>query len=129
MSQSGFIQAGYTVFWNFNRIELLCASLVLTGILVLNKKEAKLDLTMVFLAVLLLVVCFVDTYILTPQMCAMGLQMNAWHTNINIANTINILQGFYLILEAVKLIAGWILFSLYWGKYCTRRGGTDEEKV
>ncbi|CCH65918.1 hypothetical protein RINTHM_14610 [Richelia intracellularis HM01] len=120
MKQPGFIQAGYTVFWNFNRIELLCASLVLTGILVLNKKEAKLDLTMLCLAGLLLVICLVDTYILTPQMSAMGLQMNLWQMNIKIANIMNTLHRFYLIIEAVKLIAVCTLFSLYWGKYCTR---------
>jgi len=30
MTQAGFATAGYLIFWNFNRIELLSAALVLT---------------------------------------------------------------------------------------------------
>jgi hypothetical protein len=29
MTQSGFASAGYLIFWNFNRIELVCAALIL----------------------------------------------------------------------------------------------------
>jgi len=35
MTQAGFATAGYLIFWNFNRIELLSAALVLTGVLVM----------------------------------------------------------------------------------------------
>jgi len=36
MTQAGFATAGYLIFWNFNRIELLSAALVLTGVLVIS---------------------------------------------------------------------------------------------
>ena len=36
MTQTGFTTAGYLIFWNYNRIELLAAALVLTGVLVLG---------------------------------------------------------------------------------------------
>jgi len=35
MTQAGFA-TGYLIFWNFNRIELLSAALVLTGVLVIS---------------------------------------------------------------------------------------------
>ena len=117
MSQSGFAQAGYTIFWNFNRIELLSASLVLTGILVLNQREAKLHWTMLFLPVLLLAVCLAETYIFTPQMSAMGLQMNLLQTATEVPSTMNMLHGGYWLLEAIKFIAGCTLFSWWWRQY------------
>lgn len=78
MTQSGFVTAGYLIFWNFNRIELLSAALVLTGILVLKRTQATNNWHhgAVILSLLLLAVSLVDTYFLTPQMCAAGLQWN-----------------------------------------------------
>ncbi|MDJ0676367.1 MAG: DUF4149 domain-containing protein [Calothrix sp. MO_167.B42] len=114
MSQASFAQAGYTIFWNFNRIELLSAGLVLTGILALNNKENKLHRGMVFLAILLLGICLVDTYILTPQMSAIGLQMNLLQTTVEIPFTMNMMHGGYWILEVIKLVAGCTLFSWFW---------------
>jgi len=115
MSQASFAQAGYTIFWNFNRIELLSAGLVLTGVLALNKKENKLYWGMVFLAILLLAICLTDTYILTPQMSAIGLQMNLLQTNnVEIPSTMNMMHGGYWVLELIKLVAGCTLFSWFW---------------
>ncbi|MGH2414768.1 MAG: hypothetical protein ACRDEA_13985, partial [Microcystaceae cyanobacterium] len=39
MSQGGFASAGYLIFGVFNRIELLCASVVLTGFLVFRRNH------------------------------------------------------------------------------------------
>ncbi|PHJ97770.1 membrane protein, partial [Nostoc linckia z7] len=39
MNQGGFTTAGYAIFWNFNRMELLSAAVVLTGALVLSKTQ------------------------------------------------------------------------------------------
>jgi hypothetical protein len=114
MTQSGFAQAGYTIFWNFNRIELLSAGLVLTGILVLNQQETKLHWTMLFLPVLLLAVCLADTYIFTPQMSAMGLQMSLLPTTAQVPSSMNMLHGGYWVLEAIKLVAGCTLFARFW---------------
>ena len=114
MSQASFAQAGYTIFWNFNRIELLSAGLVLTGVLALNNKENKLHWGMVFSAILLLAICLTDTYILTPQMSAIGLQMNLLQTTVEIPSTMNMMHGGYWVLELIKLVAGCTLFSWFW---------------
>jgi hypothetical protein len=35
--QPDFVPAGYGIFWIFNRIELVCAALVVTGLLIQQK--------------------------------------------------------------------------------------------
>ena len=40
MAEPGFVSAGYSIFSTFNRIELLCAALVLTGLLVTVKMQS-----------------------------------------------------------------------------------------
>jgi len=79
MTQAGFATAGYLIFWNFNRIELLSAALVLTGVLVISNNLRSANnwrRSAIALSVLLLAISLVDTYFLTPQMCAAGLQLN-----------------------------------------------------
>ena len=39
MTQEGFASAGYLIFGIFNRIELLCAALILTGFLVIRRNH------------------------------------------------------------------------------------------
>jgi hypothetical protein len=114
MSQASFAQAGYTIFWNFNRIELLSAGLVLTGILALSQKETKVHWGMLFLPILLLAVCLADTYIFTPQMSAIGLQINLLQTASEVPASMNMLHGIYWALEVIKLVAGCTLFAWCW---------------
>lgn len=114
MSQAGFATAGYLIFWNFNRIELLSAALVLTGVLVLNKKQSVITnwhYGAVVLAVILLVVSLIDTYFLTPQMCAAGLQLNLFQSGVDVPSTMNQLHAIYWVLEVMKLIAGGTLLN------------------
>jgi len=63
MTQAGFATAGYLIFWNFNRIELLSAALVLTGVLVIsnNLRSANWRRSAIALSVLL-AISLVDTY-------------------------------------------------------------------
>jgi len=71
MTQAGFATAGYLIFWNFNRIELLSAAL-LTGVLVISNNLRSANnwrRSAIALSVLLLAISLVDTYFLT-QMCA-----------------------------------------------------------
>jgi hypothetical protein len=113
MTQAGFATAGYTMFWNFNRIELLSAGLILTGVLAMSKTHSWRVGTVV-LAVLLLAVSLIDTYFLTPQMSAIGVQLNLFETATTIPATMNLLHGAYWVLEAVKLLAAGTLLSRCW---------------
>ena len=115
MTQSGFATAGYLIFWNFNRIELLSAALVLTGVLVLGKTllaATNWRRSAIILSVLLLSVSLIDTYFLTPQMCAAGLQLNLFESAAEIPATMSQLHAGYWVLEAVKLVAGGTLLGL-----------------
>ncbi|KYC43306.1 hypothetical protein WA1_14570 [Scytonema hofmannii PCC 7110] len=114
MAQSGFASAGYVIFWNFNRIELLCASLVLASVLALCNTQSQWRLSSIILSVLLLVVALVDTYLLTPQMSALGVQLNLFEAVLDTPANMNLLHGGYWALEAVKLMAGCTLLSWCW---------------
>jgi hypothetical protein len=109
MMQSGFAAAGYLIFWNFNRIELLSAALVLTGVLALSSTQPTNTTWRrgaIALSVLLLAVSLVDTYFLTPQMCATGLQLKLFETAVEVPATMGQLHIAYWALEAVKFVVG-----------------------
>jgi hypothetical protein len=114
MTQSGFATAGYLIFWNFNRIELLAAALVLTGVLVLGKTQFAANnwrRGAIVLSLLLLAISIIDTYFLTPQMCAAGLQLNLFESAREIPATMSQLHAGYWVMEAVKLVAGGTLLN------------------
>lgn len=115
MSQAGFTTAGYTIFWNFNRVELLSAAVVLTGALTLSKTRYHWwSIGSIVLSVLLLTIAILDTYFLTPQMCAIGVQLNLFEATATIPSTMNLLHGSYWVLEVVKLVASGTLLSWFW---------------
>lgn len=112
MAQAGFASASYLIFGNFNRIELLCAALVVTGVLVLDTQLAIINWRRgaIVLSLLLLAVSLVDTYFLTPQMCAAGLQLNLFEAT-KMSATMTQLHTGYWVLEATKLIASGTLLG------------------
>jgi hypothetical protein len=112
MTQSSFATAGYTIFWNFNRVELLCAGLILTGVLALSKNHFNLQRSSILLATVLLAIALVDTYFLTPQMSAIGLQLN-WFEASETPAQMNLMHGAYWLIEAVKLAVAGTLFTGY----------------
>lgn len=115
MTSPGFTTAGYLIFWNYNRIELLAAALVLTGVLVLGKTQfstPKWRSVAVVLSVLLLSISLMDTYFLTPQMCAAGIELNMFEAVKEIPATMKQLHAGYWILEAVKLFSAGTLLGL-----------------
>lgn len=114
MTQPGFTAAGYLLFWNFNRIELLSAALVVTGVLVLSKTRfagANWSRNAVVLSLVLLAISLIETYFLTPQMCATGIQLNLFEAAAEIPAAMNQLHAGYWILEVVKLVVGGTLLS------------------
>lgn len=117
MTQSGFASAGYSIFWVFNRIELLCAALVLTGVLVLyniqTEPSHKRRLT-VILSGVLLAIAMAYTYALAPTMSTLGLQLNLFESATAIPAAMNQMHWGYWTLELTKLAAaGTLLTSLY----------------
>ncbi|BAT52253.1 hypothetical protein NOS3756_11860 [Nostoc sp. NIES-3756] len=114
MSQAGFTTAGYVIFWGFNRLELLSAAVVLTGALVLRKTHADWNLNITFAAVILFAIALLNTYFLTPQMCAVGVNLNLFEAGSTIPAQMNLLHGSYFLLEVIKLVAGGSLFYWCW---------------
>lgn len=116
MTQTGFATAGYSIFWNFNRIELIAAAIVLTSILVLSNTEVATNWRRaMILSLVLLAIPLIDTYFLTPQMCATGIELDLFNPAI-VPPTMNQLHVGYWVLEAAKLITGGTLLS-----WCLRR--------
>jgi len=114
MTQSSFASAGYTIFWNFNRVELLCAGLVLTGVLAFSQSRSSWQKKAIFGANLLVAIALVDTYLLTPEMSAIGLQLNWFEAISETPAQMDLLHGSYWVLEIAKLIIGGTLFAWCW---------------
>jgi hypothetical protein len=114
MTQASFSTVGYVIFWNFNRVELLSAAVVLTGVLALSKTQSHWRRNGIILSVALLVIALLDTYFLTPQMSAIGIHLNAFDVETTIPATMNMLHGSYWVLEVIKLIAGGALLNYCW---------------
>ena len=113
MNEASFSIAGYVVFWNFNRLELLAATVVLTSVLAISKTQSHWRLGSIALSGILLTVALLDTYFLTPQMCALGANFSLLTSNL-VPPQMNLLHSGYFLLEALKLVAGGILLNLYW---------------
>ncbi|MBD2021997.1 DUF4149 domain-containing protein, partial [Leptolyngbya sp. FACHB-36] len=117
LSQPEFITAGYSLFWVFNRVELVSAAIVLTGALALRLTQKPMESTAqtpVLLASLLLGIALAYTYSLTPHMSALGLQLNLFAPTLETPAEMNLLHAGYWSLEALKLgAAGLLLKGVY----------------
>ena len=112
MTQAGFTSAGYLIFWNFNRIELV-AAVVLTSVLALNQTAFVSNnwrRGAVILSGLMLAIALINAYFLTPQMCATGVQLNLFET-VEVPTTMNSLHITSWLLEAIKLAVGGTLLG------------------
>lgn len=112
--QPDFVPAGYGLFWIFNRLELVCAALVVTGLLIQQQtsqlKNAH-DSQGVALSLMLLSATLVCTYVLSPQMSALGVQLNWFDSAVDVPTGMNQLHLGYWTLEAMKLTIGGILLN------------------
>jgi hypothetical protein len=113
MNEANFSTAGYAVFWTFNRLELLSAAVVLTAVLAISKTKSNWRLGSIALSGLLLTVALLDTYFLTPQMCALGSNFSLL-ANHPVPPTMNLLHSSYFLLEVLKVIAGGIILNWCW---------------
>ena len=124
MEGSGFASAGYSMFWLFNRIEVLCAAAILTGLLVLRQRtqgrqrgefailvSGSQSRWALMLSGLLLAIALLYTYVFTPQMSAMGLQFIDRTEAPNAMGTMHLL---YWGVEGLKLAAAaWLVKLCY----------------
>ncbi|MDB9525965.1 DUF4149 domain-containing protein [Oscillatoria sp. CS-180] len=117
-TQTDFATAGYSLFWSFNRVELLCAAIVLTGVLALRRNPGEFEVAYsgsrcrwaLGIGLCLLSLALVDTYVLTPEMSATALSLNS-ASQTAIAPAMNWLHSAYWLLEVLKVTS---LASLVW---------------
>lgn len=111
MAENSFTSAGYSLFWVLNRVELLCASVVLTGVLVLAQDAViSHGRRAIALALCLLAIPLLYTYVLTPEMMALGAQLDLFSDRLSISPTMDWLHGGYWSMEILKLGLGLWLF-------------------
>jgi hypothetical protein len=109
MSQSGFVTASYLIFGLFNHIELVCAAVVLSGVLVLRRQygfSQEREVWPAILSALLLAIALSYTYVLTPQLSGWGFSLPLFDTAPSMPFAMIAFQGAYWVLEAAKLLAG-----------------------
>jgi len=114
MNTPDFTLAGSVMFSVFNRVELLCASLGLTGLLVLSATPnhfIKNNKAGIIFSIVLLAIALIDTYGLTPQMTALGINLNLFESVNEIPVAMNQMHGSYWLLEIIKLVVGANLFG------------------
>jgi Domain of unknown function (DUF4149) len=114
MAEPGFATAGYSLFWVFNRVEVLCAAAILTSVLVLRYSRHPWhrpgQFTLIA-SVALLLITLIDTYGLTPTMSGIGIQLDLFTVADTTPQSMNQLHISYWILETLKLS---ISASLLW---------------
>ena len=112
-----FATAGNLMFWGFNRVELICAGLVATGVMVLSNLVGdfgKRSRTAIILSLVLLAIALIDTYALTPQMSGLGMHLNLFADAAEVPAGMDQLHQGYFGLEALKLaLAGTLLGWCY----------------
>lgn len=116
MEETGFTSAGTLIFSVFNRFELVCAAVGLTSLIALAttlpEKFSNRIRTITGLSLFLLAIAMIYTYILTPQMSALGINLNLFNGFTSIPDGMNQLHWSYFSLELIKLsllgiILGW----------------------
>ncbi|WP_309733826.1 DUF4149 domain-containing protein [Chamaesiphon sp. OTE_75_metabat_556] len=113
MESSGFASASYSIFWIFNRVELLCAAAALSSVWALievSKTTLDTKREMLASAVMLLFIALSYTFVLTPYMSGLGIDLDVFTTTTALPADMDRLHAIYWILEASKLgIAGLLL--------------------
>jgi len=124
MEGPNFATASYSMFWLFNRVEVLCAAAILTGLLVLRQQtqgnqrgqfvvleSGSQSRWALVTSGALLAIALLYTYIFTPQMSALGLQFVDSAEAPNAMGTMHLL---YWGLEGLKLVAAaWLVKLCY----------------
>lgn len=105
MTEGGFASAGFVIFGVFNRIELICSSLVLTCAFVFSFNhnfDAKRQALFVNFSSLLFLIALAYTYLFIPHLSAWGLCLNQFNTIETMPSAMILWHKGYWILEALK---------------------------
>ncbi|MBM0743582.1 hypothetical protein JOY44_18515 [Phormidium sp. CLA17] len=116
MTSPDFATAGYSLFWIFNRVELLCAAVIFTSVLMSRyvcHPFYRPGFLSIILSVVLLTISLIDTYGLTPQMGALGISLNWLNPSTEISVEMNQLHAGYWLLEMLKIAASAALLWTY----------------
>ncbi|MGB3293096.1 MAG: hypothetical protein WBB01_08925 [Phormidesmis sp.] len=124
MAGPNFATAGYSIFWLFNRVELLCAAAILSGLLALRQRRSQFDVVTsgsqsrwaLAISGLLFAIALTYTYVLTPHMSALGMNLSLDMSGeaAPVPAAMGYLHALYWGLEAVKLVAaGWLVKLCY----------------
>ncbi|MEL6555085.1 MAG: hypothetical protein AAFQ63_16715 [Cyanobacteria bacterium J06621_11] len=119
MNEPGFATGSYSLFWLFNRVEVLCAASILTGLLVIRANRSQFDVVAsgarsrwaLIIGGTLLAIALTYTYFLTPHISAMGLNLNQFSSDLTPAG-MGELHLVYWALEAIKLMGAALLVRL-----------------
>jgi hypothetical protein len=113
MESSGFASASYSIFWIFNRVELLCAAAALSSVWALvevSRATLETKREMLASAMMLLLIALSYTFVLTPYMSGLGIDLDVLATTKAVPAEMDRLHAIYWVLEASKLgIAGLLL--------------------
>ena len=124
MTEAGFASASYMMFGMFNHIEILCAALVLTGFLVLSYHHeiipSNRENWSIVCSVLLLAIALLYTYVFTPNLSGLGLQLSLFDSSSGNMSTamIHLHEGYWF-LEGMKFILGAVLLRWCYRNSCS----------
>lgn len=136
MTQADFATAGYSLFWSFNRLELLCAAIILTGVLALRRQPGEFEVAhsgsrcrwALTLGLVLLSLTVIDTYVLTPEMSALALTLSPEQAAASLF-PMPLMHGVYWLLEVVKVASLGTLGWLCWADVRDRQWATVDAAV
>ncbi|MEL7329543.1 MAG: hypothetical protein AAGJ69_06840, partial [Cyanobacteria bacterium J06559_1] len=119
MNEPGFATGSYSLFWVFNRVEVLCAAAILTGLLVLRERRSQFEVVTsgsrsrwaLLTSGALLAIAFTYTYFFTPQLSALGLNLSGGFSE-PAPPEMSVLHLAYWGLETVKLLGAAFLIRL-----------------
>lgn len=121
--QADFAPMGYTLFWSLNRLELLCAAVLVAGVLALRRRPQEFDIAnsgsgcrwALVLGLGLLGLTLVDTYVLTPEMSALAASLDPFGSGTAMAPEMTWLHGAYWFAEIVKFMSLGLMARLCYG--------------
>jgi hypothetical protein len=106
MESSGFASAGYSIFWLFNRVELVCAATILSSIWAIKNLDSSnvyARKEMFAAAVMLFAIAVFYTFFLTPYMSGLGINLDLFDNAKSIPADMNRMHSIYWVLETSKL--------------------------
>jgi hypothetical protein len=115
MESSGFASANYSIFWIFNRVELICAAAALSSLWALSqvsRVQVDRNSKMFAGALMLMAIALSYTFILTPYMSGLGFDTDIFTTTKSLPAEMNQMHSIYWVLEASKLAIIGMLLSL-----------------